>query len=294
MNDALRGILFSIAATLIFSVSDAIGKHIAMAYGPLMVSFARFVFSFATILLIFPLRLGEAVRTKRPGLQVARSLAVIGANTLFFFGLRYNPLADMVAIGAATPFITTVLAIVLLGEKVGVRRWTAMGVGFVGLLIIVRPGFEVRDWTYFMPIVSGTFWSVYVILTRKLGGIDSPLTLLFYAPLAGSLVVGAATPLYWEAPQGFDWALLIVIGTCATVGHLVLIKAYRLAAASVIAPYAYINIVFATIIGYVVFGDFPDQWTLVGTGIVVCSGIYVFYREARVARSRRTGGQGTA
>jgi len=289
VNDALRGILLSIAATLIFSVSDAIGKHIAMTYGPLMVSFARFVFSFATILLIFPLRLGEAVRTRRPGLQVARSLAVIGANTLFFIGLRYNPLADMVAIGAATPFITTILAIVLLGEKVGVRRWTAMGIGFVGLLIIVRPGLEVRDWTYFMPIASGTFWSVYVILTRKAGGVDPPLTQLFYAPLAGSVAMSAAAPFYWEMPQGHDWALLVVIGTCATIGHLVLIKAYRLAAASVIAPYAYVNIVFATIIGYLVYGDFPDHWTLVGTAVVVGSGIYVFYREAQLARAARGG-----
>jgi drug/metabolite transporter (DMT)-like permease len=179
------------------------------------------------------------------------------------------------------------LAIPILGEKVGVRRWAAIAVGFVGMLIIVRPGFEERHWAYVLPVVSSAFWAFYVVMTRKLGATDEPLTTLFFTPIAGAFALSAAAPLYWQWPTPGHWALLVLIGVLATVGHLMLIRAYRLASASMLAPFNYTSIIFATVFGYLVFDTLPDGWTLLGAAIIVASGVYVFHREA-VSRRRET------
>ena len=143
-----------------------------------------------------------------------------------------------------------------------------------------RPGFEARHWAYFMPLISSAFWAFYVVFTRKLGNSESPLATLFFTPVAGAIVLSVSAPLYWEWPTSGHWALLVLIGVLATVGHLTLIKAYRLASASMLAPFNYINIVFGTVLGYVVFGTFPDTWTFVGVAIIIGSGVYMFHREA--------------
>ncbi len=284
MTDQARGILLLLATVAVFSISDAVGKIIAEAHGGLMVSWGRFVFALIVLPLVFPHRIGVMVRTRNLRLQLARSIVVIGANTIFFIGLRHLPLADAVALGFASPFITTILAIPMLGEKVGVRRWTAIAVGFVGILIIVRPGFEARHWAYALPIVSSTFWAFYVVFTRKLGLTDEPLTTLFYTPLAGAFALSAAAPLYWDWPSANHWALLVLLGVLATVGHLTLIRAYRLASASLLAPYNYASILFAIGFGYLIFGTLPDLWTVVGVGVLIASGAYVFHREALARR----------
>ena len=278
-SDTSQGVLLLLFTVLVFSISDAVGKVIAEAYGGLMVSWARFVFATITLPLILPHRLREMVATRQPGLQAIRSLVVIGANTLFFVSLRYIPLADAVAIGFVSPFITTALAIPILKEKVGIRRWAAIAVGFVGVLVIVRPGFEARHWAYLLPMVSATFWAFYVVLTRKLGSSESPLATLFYTPIAGAIALSLSAPLYWEWPRPEHWWLLVLIGALATGGHLTLIRAYRLATASTLAPFNYASIVFATLFGYGLFGTFPDPWTFVGIAIIVASGVYMFHRE---------------
>jgi len=285
MSDHAKGILLALVTVFVFSASDAMGKIVAEAEGGLMVSWSRFVFALIALPLAFPHRIGEMVRTKEPRLQAWRSIVVIGANTIFFVGLRYLPLADAVAIGFVAPFLTTVLAIPMLGERVGVRRWTAIVVGFIGMLVIVRPGFADRDWMYALPMVSATFWAFYVVLTRKLGSRESPLTTLFYTPVAGAIAMTVTAPLYWTWPTPGHWAILVAIGVLATVGHLALIRAYRLAPASLLAPFGYFSIVFATVLGFLVFDTLPDVWTLTGAAIVVGSGIYVFHREARVRAS---------
>ncbi|MGH6718930.1 MAG: DMT family transporter [Alphaproteobacteria bacterium] len=284
MSDQAKGIGLLLVTVFVFSASDAMGKVIAESEGGLMVSWSRFVFALVALPLAFPHRIGTMVRTKNPRLQVWRSIVVIGANTLFFVGLRYLPLADAVAIGFVAPFLTTVLAIPILGEKVGIRRWTAIVVGFVGMLIIVRPGFEDRHWAYVLPVVSAAFWAIYVVLTRKLGSSDTSLTTLFYTPVAGAIALTAAAPLYWTWPTPGHWVILVMIGVLATIGHLALIRAYHLAPASLLAPFTYFSIVFATVLGFLVFDALPDKWTLVGAVIVVASGVYVFHRETRVRR----------
>lgn len=287
MSDHAKGILMLLVTVLVFSMSDAMGKIVAEAEGGLMVSWARFIFALFVLPLCFPRRIGEMLRTRNPRLQIARSIVVIGANTLFFTGLRYLPLADAVALGFVAPFLTTLLAIPVLGERVGVRRWTAILVGFVGMLIIVRPGFEARHWAYVLPLISAAFWACYVVLTRKLGATDSPLTTLFYTPLAGAFAMTGTAPLYWTWPTPWHWAILVSIGVLAAVGHLALIRAYRLAPASLLAPFSYLNIVFATVFGFVLFDTLPDQWTVVGAIVVIGSGVYVFQREAAVHRATK-------
>lgn len=287
MSDHARGILLLLVTVLVFSMSDAMGKIVAEAEGGLMVSWARFVFALLVLPLFYPRRIGEMARTRNPRLQIARSIVVIGANTIFFTGLRYLPLADAVALGFVAPFLTTLLAIPILGERVGVRRWTAIVVGFIGMLIIVRPGFETRHWAYALPLVSAAFWAVYVVLTRKLGATDTPLTTLFYTPLAGAFAMTGAAPLYWTWPSPWHWVILVSIGVLATVGHLALIRAYRLAPASLLAPFSYLSIVFATVFGFVLFDTLPDLWTMVGAVVVIGSGVYVFHRETAIRRAAR-------
>jgi drug/metabolite transporter (DMT)-like permease len=288
MTDHAKGILLLLATVFVFSIGDAVGKLIAEASGGLMASWGRFVFALAALPLLLPHRIGEMARTYQWRLQLVRSTVVIGANVIFYIGLQHIPLADAIAIGFVSPFFTTLLAIPILKENVGVRRWTAIAIGFVGTLIIVRPGLEVRHWAYALPIVSASFWALFVVLTRKLGRDEPPLTTLFYTPLMGAIAMSAATPLYWRSPEAGVWVLLVLMGVVSVAGHVTLIRAYRLAPASLLAPFNYVSIVFATVLGYLLFGTLPDLGTVVGAAVVIASGVYVFHREA-VVRATRPG-----
>lgn len=286
MSDQAKGILLLLITVFVFSIGDAVGKLIAEASGGLMASWGRFVFALAALPVLMPHRIGQLARTTQWRLQLLRSTVVIGANAIFYMGLQHIPLADAIALGFVSPFMTTLLAISILGEKVGVRRWTAIAIGFVGVLVIVRPGLETRHWAYALPMVSASFWALFVVLTRKLGPDEPPLTTLLYTPVMGAIALSATTPLYWRDPAPEIWVLLVLMGVLSTAGHLTLVRAYRLAPTSLLAPFNYISIVFATFFGFVLFGTLPDGWTVLGIVIVIASGAYVYHREA-LAKARR-------
>ena len=291
MDNIPRGIAFILLSIFFFVSLDMTAKLMTELHPPLQVAWGRYVFSVLLLpLLIRPRDLRVAFRTKRPGLQIVRSILLVSMTCGFFVAISYIPLGDAVAIGFAAPFITTALAIPMLGEKVGVRRWTAIAVGFIGVLIVLRPGFEDRHWAYFLPVGVAFLAALYNVLTRLVNRYDSAQTSIAFNNSAGVVVMTAVilmVPGQWSPLDAGDWASLVLLGGFGMAGHFCLVLAYRHAPVSALAPFTFSHIVLAILAGMIVFGHVPDGPTFLGAGIIVASGIYVFHREAVVARRAR-------
>jgi drug/metabolite transporter (DMT)-like permease len=283
-----RGILLFLAAVMSFAVLDTIGKHLTGELHVVQIAWGRYIFHAAFLAVLMP-RHGiiRPFRSARPWFQIMRAALLAAVTLLFFTALSFLPLVETTAIAFVTPLFVTALAHFLLKEKVGVRRWSAVLVGFVGVLIVIRPGLGAIHWAAFIVIVMALLNALYHLATRMLAGIDSPPTTIFYSGIVGALALSIIVPFFWRAPSLVGWIEMVVIGFLGGLGHYLLIRAYEYAPASAMAPYSYTQIVWITALGYGVFGDFPDRWTLIGTAIIVASGIYVFYREAVLRRLRR-------
>jgi len=189
-------------------------------------------------------------------------------------------LADVQAILAFTPLMVTALSVPVLGERVGPRRWGAIGVAFIGMLVILRPGLDVLQPATLLVLLAALIGSIYLVLTRLVGRTDAPEVSLFWLAITGFAVLSAIVPFFWTVPMNrADWGLLFLVAILGIIGHFCLIKAFQMAEASVLQPYIYSGLIGAIVVGYVVFGDFPDLPTLVGALIIVGSGLYVFARE---------------
>jgi len=285
---SLRGIGFMAVTILIFSVMDAMAKYLSADYPTVFILWVRYVFQalFMAVLLVRARSMGF-MRTNRLGLQVGRAMLNVASTFAFIFGLAFLPLADAVALNMVGPLFLTALSVPLLGEKVGVRRWTAVGVGFLGALIVIRPGLGVTHWAGSLMLLSAFIYALYQIATRKLAATDPPLTTLFYTTMTGLAATTVLIPFFWiEAP--FEvWMLLAIQGGLGTAAHLCLITALGHAPASTLAPFNYGTIVIATILGYVVFHQFPDGWTIAGALVIMASGLYVIHRETVRRRQRQ-------
>lgn len=285
---AFRGILFFLFALVVFGFMDAIVKQLRTEYPALFIMWVRYVFQLlaVTILLV---RMGSfgLLRTTRPVLQIVRALINVGSSFFFLTGLAYLPLADAGALGMVSPMFVTALSVPFLGEKVGIRRWSAVIVGFMGALIIIRPGMGIVNAGAFFILASAMCYASYQITTRILSTTDAPVTTLFYTTFVGLVASSALVPFAWvDAPREI-WALLAFQGTMAAVGHFFLISALGMTPASILAPFNYASLIILTILGYVFFGQVPDGWTALGAAIIVGSGLYIVYRE-RVQRSAAT------
>jgi drug/metabolite transporter (DMT)-like permease len=181
----------------------------------------------------------------------------------------------------------TVLAFFILKEKVGPRRWSAVVVGLIGVMIIIRPGTGALHWAAFATLACAFCNAGYQLITRMLAGVDSPRTTLFYSGLVGTIGMSCIVPFVWTTPDLIGWALLAFIGLMGAAGHFCLIKAYGLAEPSLLAPYSYVQIMWVIAMGFVVFGDLPDFWTLAGGALIIASGVYVFYRERYLRKMGR-------
>ena len=230
---------------------------------------------------IFWPRRGRALlQTGRPGLQWIRSLLLILCTLAFFTAIRYMPLADAVAISFISPLLVTALSVPLLGEVVGRRRWTAVAVGFVGAMIIVRPGLGVMHWAVWLLLLMALGYALYQITTRMLSSTDDPITTLFYSGLVGTAAMTLVVPFFWRTPAMPEhWLMLASLGLMGAVGHYALIKSFVFAPVAVLAPLSYTALLWNTWFGYMVFGDLPDRWTVGGAGILIATGIYIIYRE---------------
>ena len=284
-RQTLTGILMMVLAESLFSVSDATAKHLSADFHVVQILWTRYMVQMALVLSLAPwVGLGRIVRTERPLLQLSRSALVLAAALCFVSAIRFIPLTDAYSVIFVAPLMVPALSIPILGERVGWRRWAAILGGFAGVLIVIRPGMGVVHPAAFLVLVTASCFALYQVLTRMMSDRDSPLTMLFHGTLLGAVVLSFAVPFAWTAPSVRDWGVIAILGATEALGGLCLIRALALAPASLLAPFAYVQIVWGTSLGYLLFGDVPDGPTLVGAAVVVASGLYVLYREGLTGR----------
>jgi drug/metabolite transporter (DMT)-like permease len=278
----LTGIALMCGAVATFSCLDTTGKYLNYHMFTLQVVWARYFFAFVLALFISnPFKEPKLMKTKRPFFQIGRSALLLLSTMVNLFALRWLQLDEALAILFSTPFMVALLSVVLLGEKVGWRRWGAISVGFFGVLVVTRPGFGGMHPAALLSFAGAICYAFYSIATRVLSRTDSSETTQFYTNVVGALIMSAIVPFVWTRPDSTLTAgLMLLIGLLGGAGHYLLILAHRLAPASTLAPFIYTQMVWTTALGFAVFGDVPHRWTIVGGSIVVASGLYLLHREA--------------
>jgi len=276
----VKAIFYNLLAWAILPFMDTIAKYLSPELSFFQITWARYFF---TVLFNLPFMFfffrKNLTWTTQPKLQISRGLTLLFANVLFFYSISVISMAKALTLAFVAPLITTALSPVFLGEKVGFRRWSAVIVGFVGSLIVVRPGFIEFNLASIAALGTGFFYGIYLIITRKLHSSDSPLLTLLLTGVVGAVVSSFFVPVVWINPTFNQWSLLALMGIFACLGHLFLILSLKFADASKLAPFGYFEIVTNVILGYYFFGDFPHYWTWSGLAIIVCSGIYISLRE---------------
>jgi drug/metabolite transporter (DMT)-like permease len=281
-----RGIALILASTVFLGASDVTAKYLSATLPSIEIAWTRFL---VFALIMSPAMLSGsrlyALQTRRPGLQVMRGVALLASSLFFISGLRFLPIAEASATGFVSPLFVTALSIVFLGESVGVRRWIATAVGLIGVLIILRPGSSAFHPAAFFPIVSALAWAGTLIMTRMMSGREHAATTMTYSAIVGVCILSALVPLVWVAPSWHDILFGIFIGVASTAGQWIVVLAFRYADASVLAPFSYTQLLWVSILGFIIFGELPDIWTVTGAAFIVGSGLYTAHRE-RVRRSQ--------
>ncbi|UZE36191.1 DMT family transporter [Pseudomonas sp. B21-059] len=279
----IKGIALICLAVLLFASHDTLSKYLSAFYPIVMVVWARYVVHTLMMLVVFVPRSGfsAVVRTKRPGLQLLRALCLIGTSLLFTTGLRYIPLAEATAVNFLAPLLVTALSVPFLGERVSRGQWLAVLAGFVGVLIVVRPGGVLFTPAILLPLGSALCFGFYQLLTRKLSGIDSPTTSNFLTGIFNSLIMSALLPFFWSTPSFVHGLFMIGLGTCGMLGHMLLTQAFRHAAPAMLAPFSYGQILFAGLYGYLIFDHAPDRYGLIGIAVICLSGLAVAWTQRK-------------
>jgi drug/metabolite transporter (DMT)-like permease len=281
-----RGIALILASTVFLGVSDVTAKYLSATLPSTEIAWIRFlVFALIMSPAMLPGSPLYALRTERPGLQLMRGVALLSSSLLFISGLRFLPIAEASATGFVSPLFVTALSIVFLGERVGVRRWIATALGLIGVLIILRPGTGAFHAAAFFPIVSALAWACTLIMTRMMSGREHALTTMTWSSIAGVCILSALLPFAWVAPSWHDILFGVLIGVASTAGQWIVVLAFRYADASVLAPFSYTQLLWVSILGFVIFGELPDILTVTGAVFIVGSGLYTAHRE-RVRRSQ--------
>jgi drug/metabolite transporter (DMT)-like permease len=278
-----RAIAFMLFGTAILTVNDSILKWLSAAYPTGQIMCLRGLFVILPVAILVWRSGGLAVlRVQNFRRHALRAACVVAGAFFFITGLRYMPLADAIAITFAGPLFLTALAQPFLGEAVGWRRWTAVLIGFVGVLMMVRPTGGAVQWVALLPLAGSLFGAFRDLITRKISTDESSIALLCTST-AGVVLAGFCTlPFGWKPVPAVDLGLLMASGILVGSAHFLLIECFRLAEAALVAPFKYSNMVWAILFGFVVWGDVPDPWTFTGAAIVVASGIYILHREAQL------------
>ncbi len=287
-DSTLAGIANLAVATLLFGSMEALVKWLSTDYSVWQLIFARAAFGMLPLAWVIHRAGGFAVlRTSRPGVHVTRALIGIVTTALFFLAYAHMPLADAIAIGFTGPLFLTVLSVPLLGETVGPRRWAALGVGFLGVLLIARPGGDAFGWLALLPLFGALGYALAVICVRRMSRTESNAAIVFYHTAACALVSSVALPFVWVTPDLVGWIGLVAVGVIGGTAQMFMTQAFRLTPAAVVAPFDYSRIILAIGFGVVLFADMPDSWTLTGAGVVIACGLYILHREA-VRRAGRS------
>lgn len=279
----LRGVLMVVGASIFFSMSDATTKYVTQTLPVIEVAWVRY-FVFVLLATLPALRdHGSALRTRRPVMQTVRGIAIVGSALLFVYGLRLMPMADAAAINFVSPLFITMLSVPFLGERVGARRWIAVGVGLSGAVIAAQPGTSAFTAAAAFPVLSAASWAVGIVLTRRMAATESASTILAWTAGSGLLLLTCLLPFNLAMPTPREFALCLMIGVFASVGQWMVVLGYRRAPASMLAPFSYLQLIWSTTLGYLVFNGRPGLATIIGAGIIAGSGLYSAHRE-RLAR----------
>ncbi len=288
----LKAIALMIMAMVLVASSDAIGKQLTQTYSIWQVLWLR-SWIWVAVVLIWVMQRGgisHALKTQTPFLQIARSLILVTEIAIFILAFRYLPLGDVTAIASAAPLVVLAFAVIFLGEKVGIHRWSAVAIGLIGMIMIARPGFGSFGWLTLLPIVGALLWGSYQVLVRYLSSQDSEETGLLWTGLTLYIVTGLVSPFFWQTPLSLlDWGMFFLAGLFNALGHLGLISAMHMAQASALQPFSYAQVVSAFAIGWLAFGEVPDFWTVCGLSAIVAGGLYAMYRERRLAERKTSG-----
>jgi len=275
-----------LCAMIAFAAGDAVAKFLTSSLHPVQIIWFRQLGLFVGICLLLSFRGLHIFESWRPGLQITRGVLVVCSSVLFVFAVRYVPLADAVAASFVAPFFLTMFGAFLLKEKVGIRRWSAVVIGFVGALIVIRPGMGSVHPAIILVVIAAALYATRQVIGRLLADTDSTVTTIAYTALTASLVVSLPLAFVWQWPaSSAQWLLLLAMALTGAIGEILVIKALEVAEAAVIAPMHFTLIIWGTLYGYLLFNQLPDHWTLLGAAIIVAAGIYTFRRDRVVNRT---------
>jgi drug/metabolite transporter (DMT)-like permease len=267
-----KGIALILASTVFLGASDVTAKYLSATLPSIEIAWIRFlVFALIMSPAMLPGSPLFALQTNRTGLHLLRGAALLGSSLFFISGLRFLPIAEASATGFVSPLFVTALSIIFLGEKVGLRRWIATAVG-------LHPA-------AFFPLVSALAWAGTLIMTRMMSGTERAITTMTYSSIAGVCILTALVPFVWVTPSWHDILFGIFIGVASTAGQWIVVLAFRYADASVLAPFSYTQLLWVSVLGFLIFGEVPDIWTVTGAAFIVASGLYTAHRE-RVRHSQ--------
>ena len=276
----MKAIIFNLLAWVMLPIMDGFAKYLSAELPVLQITWARYFF---TVVFTFPLMFfffkKYLVWTDKPKLQLIRGLILLTANISFFYSISVISLPKALTLAFVAPLVVTAFSPFFLGESVGYRRWTAVIIGFIGSLVVIRPGFVEINLASLAALGTGIMYGFYLIITRKLSTSDNPLLTLLLTGVVGAIIATTFMPFVWVSPTFNQWSIMAAIGLFACIGHLFIILSLKFADASKLAPFSYFEIVTNIIIAYYFFGDFPDSWTFLGLFIIVFSGIYISRRE---------------
>ena len=274
-----------LGAVFLFTVMDAIAKQLTKEVGLIQTIWVRYTGQALLVFLIVLPRLREVAKSQYPKLQLLRSVVLMAATCLFFLSISKIGLAEATAIMDINPVLITLGAFLFLGEKIGPKRVLGIITSMIGALIIIRPGTDVFTIYAVLPLVAAVCYTAYNLTTRFVGNRESPWTSLLYSALFGAVVFSCMVPFFWQPVSLFSAGLMVLLSLCGTFSQLFLIRALAIGEASLLAPFAYVGLIYATIWGLVFFGEFPDKWSILGAIIIAISGFYVSYRDTFGSKS---------
>ena len=278
----MKAIILNLSAWIVLPFMDTIAKYLSSEISFFQITWARYFFTvFWTLPLMFFFFRKNLKWSENPKLQILRGITLLSANICFFYSISIISMAKALTLAFIAPLVTTDLSTIILGENVGIKRWSAVIVGFIGSLVVIRPGLIEFNLATLAALGTGFFYGVYLIITRKLHTVDNPLLTLLITGVVGAIISSLFVPIIWINLSQSQWLWLALMGIFACLGHLLLIYSLRYADASKLAPFGYFEIVTTIILGYYFFQDFPDIWTFIGLFIIISSGVYVYNSEIK-------------
>ena len=282
----MKAIILNASAWMIVPVMDAFAKHLSSSMDVLQITWARYFFTVVfTLSLMLVFYRSSLVWSKKPILQLIRGLIFVFSTYLFFYAISEISLPKALTLAFVAPICVTALSPFFLDEKVGIRRWTAVSLGFIGTLIVIRPGFIEFNLATFAALGNGICYGFYLIITRKLSTSDNSLLTLLFSGVVGTIIISLFLPSVWVMPTSNQWIMMALIGFIASVAHLFIILSLKYADASKLAPLGYTEIITNILISYYFFYELPDNWTYLGLFIIIISGLYISRREYLLTRS---------